>query len=59
MNGDRTMLRRKYLTLLAFVMPKSEADPSLETIPLSAVSGVEKVFRAGEKAEISEIMVRK
>jgi len=53
------MLRRKYLTLLAFVMPKSEADPSLETIPLSAVLGVEKVFRAGEKAEISEIMVRK
>lgn len=48
-----------WIELLGFVMPKSEADASLESITLSSVSEVEKVFRAGEKADAGEIMARK
>ena len=53
------MRKTDWIELLGFVMPKSATDPSLETKPLSAVSGAEKVFRPGERAKADEIMVRK
>ena len=53
------MRKTDWIELLGFVMPKSATDPSLETKPLSAVSGAEKVFRPGERAKANEIMVRK
>jgi hypothetical protein len=47
-----------WIELLGVVMPKTVADPSLEASTLSSVSGVEKVFRPGQRAEANEIMVR-
>jgi len=49
-----------WIELLGFVMPKTEADTaSFPSVPLSSVPGIAKVFRSGEKAEASAIMVRK
>jgi len=48
-----------WIELLGFVMPKTMANPSLEATALSSVSGMDKAFRPGQKAEANEIMVRK
>jgi hypothetical protein len=54
------MRKTDWVELLGFVTPKSATDhPSLETQPLSAVAGADKVFRPGERAKANEIMVRK
>lgn len=49
-----------WIELLGFVMPKTKADTSsFPSMPLSTVPGIIAVFRPGEKAEASAIMVRK
>jgi hypothetical protein len=53
------MRKTDWVELLGFVMPNTEAAPSLEAIPLASVPGVEAVFRPGEKVEANAVMVRK
>jgi len=57
---DDIMATRKtdWIELLGFVMPKTLANPSLDATALASVSGVETVFRPGQRAEANEIMVR-